>query len=372
MKRSRMMHTYTEGSAMSNPFKFGSVVENEFFTDRKKEAKEAAGVLASSNHLILIGPRRYGKTSLVLKVVEPLKRPVIYLDLQITTDPADMATQLMKRVLKASKWESVKKSIANFRVVPAVELNPLTNGVSVTFSPAAAGSFTPLEDVLNLIERLGEKGKRPIVILDEFQEIASLGGNLAKQLRSVIQHHSHVNYVFLGSAESMMRQIFETKKSPFYHFGHLMAMGKIPHDDFMAYLKTRFEKITDSASAIAIAEKILAFTDRHPYYTQQLAFYCYAFIEEEGYREDVIGSVVGRIVEIHSNDFEKLWNTTSNTDKRILIALVEGEKMSSVAQPASTLYSGLSRLAKQGFVVKNKTYELDDPFFCRWIAAKRA
>ncbi|MDR3363645.1 MAG: hypothetical protein LBS91_01660 [Clostridiales Family XIII bacterium] len=356
---------------MQNPFKFGAVVEKEFFTDREKEAKEAKGVLESSNHLILISPRRYGKTSLVLKVVEPLKRPLIYLDLQITTDAADMATQLLKRVLRINKWENVKKTIAGFRIVPTVELNPLTNGVDVTFRPSVGSGFTPLEDVLNLIDKVGEKGKRPIVVLDEFQEIASLDENLPKQLRSVIQHHTHVNYVFLGSAESMMRQIFESKKSPFYHFGYLMTMDKIPYANFLRYLETRFAKVTSHARVVA--EKILDFTDRHPYYTQQLAYYCYAFLDDDdGCCEDIIDCVVNRIVETHGNDFEKLWNTISKTDKRILIMLSEGEKTSSVLQPASTVYSGLKRLTKQGFVVKNKTYEIDDPFFAKWIAGKRA
>jgi hypothetical protein len=179
-----------------------------------------------------------------------------------------------------------------------------------------------------------------------------------------------VNYVFLGSAESMMRQIFESKKSPFYHFGYLMAMDKIPHADFLRYLETRLEKATDQARVVA--EEILSFTDRHPYYTQQLAYYCYAFLEDEGYRGDIIDCVVSRIVETHGNDFEKLWNTVSKTDKRILIALAEGEKTSSISQPTSTVYSGLNRLAKQGFVVKNKTYQLDDPFFAKWIVGKRA
>jgi hypothetical protein len=54
------------GGVMSNPFKFGSVVGNEYFTDRRREAKEVADVLGSDNHLILIGPRRYGKTSFSL------------------------------------------------------------------------------------------------------------------------------------------------------------------------------------------------------------------------------------------------------------------------------------------------------------------
>jgi AAA+ ATPase superfamily predicted ATPase len=354
---------------MPNPFKFGAVVGQEFFTDRKKEAKEVKNILASSNHLILISPRRYGKTSLVLRVTETLKRPVIYLDMQITTGVEDMATQLMKRVLKISKWEQVKNFISDFRVIPTVELNPLTNGVEVTFQPMAANSFTPLEDVMNLIEKIDEKGRRPIVIFDEFQETEVLDKSLPKKLRSVIQHHAQVNYVFLGSAESMMRQIFETKKSPFYHFGHLMTLDKIPYEDFREYLETRFENVTNKAAVVA--DKILEFTDCHPYYTQQLAFYCYAYLEENGYHADVIERVIADVLSVHNNDYEKLWNTIKNTDKIIMITLAESGKPSSVARPASTLYSGLKRLAQQGYVVKNKTYELDDPFFARWIVHQR-
>jgi hypothetical protein len=38
----------------------------------------------------------------------------------------------------------------------------------------------------------------------------------------------------------------------------------------------------------------------------------------------------------------------------------------------STLYSGLKRLIQQGFVLKNQNfYDLDDPFFKRWILLKR-
>ncbi|MDR2163074.1 MAG: ATP-binding protein [Clostridiales Family XIII bacterium] len=354
---------------MANPFKFGTIVGEEFFTDRTREAKDIKHVLASNNHLILISPRRYGKTSLALKVVKMLKRPVIYLDLQITTDAADMATQIMKRVLKISKWEKVKNAVSGFRIMPTLELNPLNGGINVTFTPSASDSFVPLEDVMNLIEHIGEKGKRPIVILDEFQEIEALGKNLPKKFRSVIQSHSHVNYVFLGSAESMMRQIFETKKSPFYHFGHLMTMGKIPHEDFLGYLETRLGRVTDKAADLSA--QILAFTDCHPYYTQQLAFYCYTYLEENGYQDGLMDSVISAVLSIHNNDFEKLWNTMRSTDKKIMIALAEGWGVSSVAIPSSTAYSGLGRLAAQGYVVKNENYELDDPFFARWIVAKR-
>jgi AAA+ ATPase superfamily predicted ATPase len=357
------------GGKMSNPFKFGMVVSGDFFTDRVKEAKEVASVLNSGNHLILISPRRYGKTSLIKRVTEAQKRPVIYLDLQLVTDISDMASQLLKRVLGISKWESVKHSVSGFRIIPTIELNPKSDNVEISFRSGVAESFTPLDDVLGLIENIGAKGKRPIVVFDEFQEVTSLGRNLPKQLRSVIQHQRNVNYIFLGSVESMMREIFEVKKSPFYHFGHLMALGRISYGDFYAYLNTRLKSVTKNSELIS--KQILEFTDLHPYYTQQLAYFYYALLENEKYGETMFDNVINSIVEVHSNDFERLWNTISKTDRRILITLAEGNEVSSISRPTSTVYSGVRRLIQHGYVIKNGVYKLDDPFFGIWIKEKR-
>jgi len=354
---------------MANPFKFGSVVSEDFFTDREKESENAKNVLASSNHLVLISPRRYGKTSLVSKVTSSLSRPVIYMDLQLATDVTDLATQLLKKFLSINKLESIKHFLANFRIVPTLELNPQTNGVEVSFAPSASGKFTPLEDVLNLIEKAGKKGKRPIVVLDEFQDILYLGKNLPKQLRAVIQHHKNVNYVFLGSLESMMRTIFESKKSPFYHFGHLMELDKIPYEDFFDYLKKRFDKITNKGEIIS--KEILAFTQQHPYYTQQLAFYCFAFLEKEKYKKEMLPLIIRNIMTIHDADYERLWSTISKTDKKILLDLAFDGKLPSAYFPQSTIYSGLARLIARGYIIKDKSYEFDDPFFKNWIVMRR-
>jgi AAA+ ATPase superfamily predicted ATPase len=354
---------------MANPFKFGSVVGEDFFTDRQKEAEEAKNILASSNHLVLISPRRYGKTSLVNKVTSSLSRPVIYMDLQLATDVSDLATQLLKKFLNVNKWEKIKHFLANFRIVPTIELNPQTSKMEVSFSPSSSNKFTPLEDVLNLIEKTGKGGNKPIVVLDEFQEITHLDKNLLKQLRAVIQHHKNVNYVFLGSLESMMKTIFESKKSPFYHFGSLMALDKIPCNDFFTYLKKRFEKVTNKSEAVS--REILEFTDSHPYYTQQLAFYCFSFLEREKYKKDMLSLVAQSIITIHDKDYERLWNTISQTDKKILIALAMQKKLSSISFHQSTAYSGIARLISRGYIIKNKGYEFDDPFFRDWIVIRR-
>lgn len=74
-----------------------------------------------------------------------------------------------------------------------------------------------LEDVFNLLERAHSEKDRLIVVLDEFQEIKDISSGLDRQLRSIMQEQKHINYILLGSQESMMTDIFEDKKSPFYH-----------------------------------------------------------------------------------------------------------------------------------------------------------
>lgn len=81
---------------MKNPFKFGSVVEGDNFTNRIDEIEKIKSILQSDNHLIIISPRRYGKTSLINKIVNELNRPTINFDLQLVTTVEDLSSQLLK------------------------------------------------------------------------------------------------------------------------------------------------------------------------------------------------------------------------------------------------------------------------------------
>ena len=360
---------------MNNPFKFGLVVSGDFFTNREIEYERLSQIIASSNHVIMIAPRRFGKTSLVNKAVANTDRPVLWLDLQLLTNTGDFANQLLKQLFKKYPFEKLKYMLRNFRIVPTLSVDPVTNNVEVGFQPHV-DSFVHLEDVLNLIEKLGEEKTRPIVVFDEFQDLLSLGESLDKRLRSVIQFHKNINYVFMGSSESMMKQIFENKKSPFYHFGQLFTLDKIPYGDFFNFLQNRFATITDRATEIP--EKILNFTQCHPHYTQQLAFHTWMTLERETYSENIVNETVERIIMLHDNDFERLWSNFNNTDKKVLIdiAFEQANLLSVTAlykhtSASSTIFSALKRLTQKGILVKTKKYEIDDPFFRNWIVNKR-
>lgn len=101
-------------------------------------------------------------------------------------------------------------------------------------------------------------------MLDEFQEIRELAPNLDRQMRSIMQEQKNINYILLGSQESMMSDIFENKKSPFYHFGELMRLGKIPYADFKSYLTDRLADVFAEKSD-SLADMILEYTACHPY-----------------------------------------------------------------------------------------------------------
>ena len=206
---------------MNNPFKFGTIVDGEYFTDRVAEQEKVREILASENHLILISPRRFGKTSLVQKVTKGLSRPVFQLNLQLVTGTADFAARLLWIMLQQYPMERLKHLITHFRFIPTISTNPMTDGIEVSFQPSMDG-FILLEDVFTLIDKLGMKNphKKPIVVLDEFQEIRTLDKNLDKKLRSILQTYNHANYIFLGGGVLfiiigiLIRQKKAEKKAP--------------------------------------------------------------------------------------------------------------------------------------------------------------
>ena len=121
--------------------------------------------------------------------------------------------------------------------------------------------------------------------------------------------------------------------------------------------------------------QILDFSGCHPHYTQQLAYYCWNFLERNPSSEINTEEIIDQIVKDHYNDFERLWNTLNKTDQKIMIELATKDTWSlqelTSSIPTSTVYSGLKRLSSKGYVVRDEKYELDDPFFKRWIIGKR-
>ncbi len=362
----------------TNPFKFGTVVDGPYFTDREEELEKISSYINGENHLILISPRRFGKTSLIRKIVNESERNYIFLDLQIVLSAEDFASQLLKRIYRIYPVQKLKGYLKSFRLIPTVTINPVTGEPEISFKPGSK-ELTPLEDVLNLIEKLATEKKKIIVVLDEFQDIFRIDRGLDRFLRSVMQNQRHINYIFMGSSESMITEIFEKKSSPFYHFGTLMTLGKIDRVKFTSFLEKRYDAVTDKGKDISA--EILDITCSHPYYTQQLAFMVWDLLVRSGFSSGLVDTAANEIIQSHDNDYERLWNTFNRTDMMVLNGMSASD-ISPLSDAfsklfgtgaASTVFSTLQRLTQKGILLKEgSVYNIDDPFFKRWIVRKRS
>ena len=352
---------------MKNPFKFGTVVEEDFFTDRQEELQYINRVMDSENHLALISPRRFGKSSLVLKAVKQLKRPYIMLNMQSITSTKDLSNRILESVLKLYPMKNLKVLLRNFRIVPTIITNPMADTVEVSFKPVSKENIDMiLEDVLQLVNEVSTEKKRIILIFDEFQEIKEIEKGLDKKLRGILQLQDKINCIFLGSQESMMEEIFNDKKSPFYHFGLIMQLKRIPEDEFFQFLNERFSNITTQSESIS--HEILQVTHCHPYYTQQLAFQVWDAIQYQKIANDVVNHAIEQLIQMHDLDFERFWINLNKTDRNTMMLLAQGKSpMMQRDTSTSTSFSSLKRLTKNGYAIKTDTYEIEDPFFKRWI-----
>ena len=350
---------------MENPFKYGTIVDADYFTDRIDEVKYISQFVNSANHLILISPRRFGKSSVVAKAVKQSGRKSITINLQQVTSVADFSAKLLREFFKVHPMERMRHLISHFRIIPTISTNPLTGSIDVGFQPGVDGSVL-LEDVMELIEKGHSEEDRIIVVLDEFQEILDLAPRLDKKMRAIMQEQKHINYILLGSQESMMTEIFERKKSPFYHFGEMMRLNKLPRDIFHDFLSDRLKNCFKTSSD-ELADYILDYTNNHPYYSQQLAATIWNIGTLQPETEDVFHAAIEHIVTTHGHDYERLWMNINRTSKWILQRLAKKGVLQTGEYPTSTIYSALKRLQKDGYVIYSDSYEIEDPFFKEWI-----
>ena len=266
---------------MDIPFIFGKIATGANFTDREEETKHLEDNINYCINTIIISPRRWGKSSLVYKAATLATRRnpqlrVCYIDLLNVLDVEEFYVAYAKALIKctSSKWEEFVSNAKKF-------LASLTPKISISALPGEEISLTldmervrlNPDEILNLPEKIAEeKGIKICVCIDEFQKIGEWKDSdyLQGKFRSNWQFHQNVGYCLYGSKRHMMMEIFTDSSKPFYRFGDLMFLKKIPREELVSFIKSRFEeskKEIAAETAFLIAELV----DDHPYYCQQLA-----------------------------------------------------------------------------------------------------
>lgn len=363
-----------------NPFRYGQVVTGEYFTNREDEIKEISEEIVSGQSIILISPRRYGKTSLVINTISKIKYLFIKIDMHLITDEIDLGNTLIRKLFSLSKFEKIKHFLKNLRIQPAIQFDTKSNEVSVVFNPGEKNGAIYLEDALEMSQHIAKSlKKRIVVIFDEFQEIRRISENLEKKMRSIFQYHKDVSYIFIGSQEHMIRDIFENKNNPFYKFGKQILLREMKIDKIKKFVIDRFA--SKGIDASTVVDSILEITNSHPYYTQQLCHEIFIINDNKMIHKDSIEKAIHNILSNHNFDYQEWWRQLDNTERKIMIGIcngmqnpTSGEFISAFGiKSTSTAGSAVKRLIEKGILIKSRgdLYLIEDPFWMRWIVLNR-
>ena len=238
---------------MNAPFQYGTLATKDNFVDRVEDRAQLKSFLSSHINVMLISPRRWGKSSLVKVAMEELQNEakdvcVCFIDAFSIGSEAEFYRTFASQVIAcaSTKLERRIQDAKRFLtgVVPQLVIKD-----DVTNFMAFDVKFVPQEqdkmDILRLPETLAvAKNIRMIVCIDEFQQLANLPDykNMEGKMRSAWQQQEHVTYCLYGSKRHMMMDIFNNANSPFYRFGQMLFLDKIAKSDWMPFIRESFEK----------------------------------------------------------------------------------------------------------------------------------
>lgn len=301
---------------MGKAFVYGMSVGGDNFTDRIEEIKRIKLDFENGINVILISPRRMGKTSLIKEVISEMDSPeikVVYMDIYDCRSEYDFYNRFAETMMKSTgnQLEQVMENIKRFlvRVSPKLSFSPEPNSefsVSLGITPR---DYSP-EEILDLPERIAkEQGIRIVVCIDEFQQIGEFADSLTvqKRLRGVWQHHQHVSYCFFGSKKHLMENIFQSRRMPFYQFGEMLHLKCIPTEYWVPFICSRFEKYGKKISE-EYAARICHTVKNYSSYVQQLAWNVMAETE----------------IEVNEESFTEGFNALLEQNSSLFIQQTEG------------------------------------------------
>jgi energy-coupling factor transporter ATP-binding protein EcfA2 len=387
--------------SLRNPFWFGGDVGAEGLVDRDTETAQVERTIRDGSKLFLIGPRRFGKSSILRAASERLaaKGAIV---IRVDADPISSLNDLVEKIVTLSashlkgKVHQVVDNLGDFfsKLRPEAKFDINEREWNVTLGVRTDDEGTQgiqnLVEALNGLEKLAmaQPTSKPVgLVIDEFQRVVELGGQRAEaQLRSAIQQHSRVGYVFAGSDTRLLTAVTMNHDRPFYRLGTVMTVGAVPRQDFAGFITKNLRKSGFRVADPAIVATLLAMAEDVPYNVQSLANSCWnELLSTRGTGEpiltaDVLQKALVRAVmeldPIYTGTWTKLTTIQQNTLRAVIRE--DGKGLSSapvvrtIGAASSTVHRALEGLRNQNVLRDDAAdgkiqLRFDDPFFAHWI-----
>lgn len=254
------------------------IVTGNAFCNREKEREYLKRRLEQNAHVVLMSPRRYGKSSLMAQFTLDQKMPFTSVDFLPATSGkyvknaiVDSVTHLLDAIMPRAR-KSQQKLISHFaKMNPVIELSAF--GQKIKLKPEEK---TPEETIMKLLMNLDkaaeEFNQRIIFVMDEFQQIALLEGShsLEASIRHAVERSKYVFYIFSGSNRTLLEDMFKDKNRPLYHLCDEMKLNRINKEHYLPFIKGASRKAWNKTISEESVDSILYLTECHPYYVNRL------------------------------------------------------------------------------------------------------
>lgn len=361
------------------PFKYGRIVKAEDFCGREDSILEIKEYIESAQNLLIQGERRIGKSSLIAETVRQMKnRRFLSIDLMMIKSVNDLIQRMIKAIL-------LMKSDANFmtrtlktlsHLKPQIGIDPISHLPTVSIDVRENYSPNSLDEVLDLIQKLNRK---TVVFFDEFQDILSIpeSKETIAILRSKIQYHDKIPYIFAGSIRNKMDEIFNSPDSPLFKSAIAITVESIEQGVFSKFIKEKFTLGKRSITHNLIS-KVYDFCDGISGDIQQLCEAIWSVSDRgEILNEEHLSKAFNLIFSRERTSYELIIDELTEIQTKCLIGLAKSEgrsptsslflRNSGIQQP-STVKKAIIKLTKRKIIFKHqKQYRFTNPFFKHWL-----
>lgn len=376
---------------MLNPFRFGTAVSGDEFYDRRDSFRKLYTRLSNgASNVVMYAPRRYGKTSLVKRVLAQLSEegmPTLCFNLN-KIDTLEKFCEHYTAAICSLVGKTAET--ANLLTTYLMHLHPTVSIggdalMSVRFDYGEKMSADSLSTVLDFANRVAKDrlGRRIVIAFDEFQEIERLSPNLPMEgvFRSCIQEHDSVGYVFFGSKTHLLKRMFGDRSRPFYKSAANIRLERPPTDESEAYVSRRFAARSIGIDA-STASRIVREADNVPYYVQQLGALTFEAVqarEGDWVEETDVESAIEELLAENGDYYSERLSALSPMQRLMVSALAQEPKreFDSVYRKrhslgaSSTVHASLKVLVENGLVESDSdNYYLGDPFFARYVRSR--
>ncbi|MFA6038521.1 MAG: ATP-binding protein [Legionellales bacterium] len=248
------------------------------FCNRTQEREKIHNNIMSIRPTLIISPRRYGKTSLVLYVLSELKISFAHIDLYAELNEAEIQNSILNAIgdILYSMEKGAQKAlqfVMDFFADYSVGFKFSGKRIHIEFSKSKKSPAKIILDALRKLDQTLKTKKQTVVLFfDEFQRIAQISESHAIEaaLRSIAQESKNIMFIFSGSNRNLLINLFDDYSKPLYKLCDKITLSRIEAVDYIPFIEHKFKKIWSENVTLPVIEKIMEVTEKHPYYMNVL------------------------------------------------------------------------------------------------------